>query len=71
MSAVLAPSLSLEQLRESSRPTITRAEAAAALGVDPRTVTVGIANGSIPALKLGRRVVIPREKFLKIFEVAG
>lgn len=70
MSALVAPSLSLEQLRASTSLTITRIEAAAAMGVDPRTVTAGIAEGSIPAIKLGRRVVIPREKFLKLFEVA-
>lgn len=59
----------LQGLRASTAPTITRADAAAALGVDPRTVTVGIAEGTIPGIKLGRRVVIPREKFLKLFEV--
>ena len=44
-------------------------DAAAALGVDPRTISAGIKEGSIPGIKLGRRVVIPREKFLKLFEV--
>jgi excisionase family DNA binding protein len=43
-------------------------EAAAALGVDPRTITTSIDNGSIPSVRLGRRVVIPREKFLRIFD---
>ena len=42
-------------------------EAAQALGVDPRTITVGIEDGTIPSVKLGRRVVIPREKFLRLF----
>lgn len=46
---------------------ITRQEAAQALGVDPRTITVGIEDGTIPSVKLGRRVVIPREKFLRLF----
>lgn len=58
----------LAGLRTSTALTITRKEAAAALGVDPRTVTVGIENGTIPAIKLGRRVVIPRAKFLALFE---
>jgi hypothetical protein len=31
-------------------------------------VTAGIENGSIPSVKLGRRVVIPREKFLRLFD---
>jgi excisionase family DNA binding protein len=38
------------------------------LGVDPRTVTAGIENGTVPSVKLGRRVLIPREKFLKLFD---
>ena len=46
---------------------ITRADAASALDVDPRTVTVGIENGNIPSVKLGRRVLIPRLPFLELF----
>jgi excisionase family DNA binding protein len=60
--------VTVAMLRESRSLVITRAEAAAALGVDPRTVTAGIENGSIPSVKLGRRVVIPREKFLRLFD---
>lgn len=58
----------IDTLRGSRSLVITRTEAAAALGVDPRTVTAGIDDGTIPSVKLGRRVVIPREKFLKIFD---
>lgn len=61
-------SVTLDDLRASRNAVITRAEAAAALGVDPRTITASIENGSIPSVKLGRRVVIPREKFLRIFD---
>ncbi|MFV0434078.1 MAG: helix-turn-helix domain-containing protein [Leucobacter sp.] len=39
-----------------------------ALGVDPRTITASIENGSIPSVRFGRRVVIPREKFLRLFD---
>jgi len=60
--------VTIDQLRESRSLVITRTEAAAALGVDPRTVTAGIESGSIPSVKLGRRVVIPREKFLRLFD---
>ena len=63
-----ASTVTIDQLRESRSLVITRAEAAAALGVDPRTVTAGIENGSIPSVRLGRRVVIPREKFLRLFD---
>lgn len=58
----------IDTLRGSRSLVITRTEAAAALGVDPRTVTAGIENGTIPAVKLGKRVVIPREKFLRLFD---
>ena len=61
--------LTLEKIRAMSSPTITRLHAAEALGCDPRTVTAGIEEGNIPAIRLGRRVVIPREKFLALFEV--
>ena len=60
--------VTIDTLRGSRSLVITRTEAAAALGVDPRTVTAGIEEGTIPAVKLGRRLVIPREKFLKIFD---
>ncbi len=63
-----AMTVTIDQLRASRQAVITRTEAAAALGVDPRTVTIGIENGSIPSIKLGRRVVIPREKFLRLFD---
>lgn len=59
----------LAAIRASGALTITRKEAAEALRVDPRTITVGIDDGTIPSIKLGRRKVIPREKFLKLFEV--
>lgn len=58
----------LAKLRESQAATITLKTAAAVLECDPRTVSAGIAEGNIPAVRLGRRVVIPREKFLKLFE---
>lgn len=69
MSTISKDHRTLESLRASTALTITRTDAAAALGVDPRTVTVGIEEGTIPGIRLGRRVVIPREKFLKLFEV--
>lgn len=60
--------VTIDELRAARSLVITRTEAAAALGVDPRTVSAGIESGSIPSVKLGRRVVIPREKFLRLFD---
>ncbi|MDT2010322.1 DNA-binding protein [Rhodococcus opacus] len=50
-------------MQNSDSIAITRAEAAKALGVDPRTITAGIENGSIPSVKLCRRVLIPGCRF--------
>ncbi|WP_341360033.1 helix-turn-helix domain-containing protein [Georgenia sp. M64] len=61
--------VTIDMLRASRSLVITRTEAAQALGVDPRTVTAGIENGTIPSVRLGRRVVIPREKFLRLFDL--
>lgn len=63
--------LGIDDLRRRRSLVITRQEAAEALGVDPRTITVGIEDGTIPSVKLGRRVVIPREKFLALFADAS
>lgn len=63
--------VTLDDLRASHSAVVTRAEAAAALGVDPRTITASIENGSIPSVRLGRRVAIPREKFLRLFDADG
>lgn len=59
--------LDMEDLRRRRGLVITRKEAAEALGVDPRTITTSINDGTIPSVKLGRRIVIPREKFLALF----
>jgi excisionase family DNA binding protein len=61
----------IETLRESASATITRGEAAAVLGVDPRTVSAGIREGNIPSIKIGRRVLIPRVRFLSMFDAAA
>lgn len=60
--------ITLDEVRASRSAVITRTEAAAALGVDPRTITTSIENGSIPSVKLGRRVVIPRERFIRLID---
>jgi excisionase family DNA binding protein len=59
--------VTLKDLQESDEVAITRTAAASALGIDPRTVTASIADGTIPSVKLGRRVLIPRLPFLTMF----
>lgn len=67
--STVTPVGTLAELRASHAATITMKTAAAVLGCDPRTVSAGIKDGSIPAIRLGRRQVIPRERFLTLFEV--
>ena len=52
--------MNLEELRMSRAAVVTVAQAASVFGVDVRTVTRAIVNGELPALRLGRRVLIPR-----------
>lgn len=56
----------LDWLRTTTRATITRTEVAELLGIDPRTVTAGIDDGSIPSIRVGRRILIPRLPLLAL-----
>ncbi|MBS4103884.1 excisionase family DNA-binding protein [Tsukamurella paurometabola] len=56
----------LEWLRRSSAATLSRPEAAEVMGVDTRTLGRGIESGDIPAIRVGRRVLIPREPLLRL-----
>lgn len=58
--------MTLDELRASACATVTVKDAAAIVGVDPRTLTaeLSVNGGTIPARRIGRRVVIPREAFL-------
>lgn len=64
----LSSPTTLDDLRQSTAATVTRAVAAAVMDCDPRTISAGIRAGTIPAIRVGRRVLIPREKFLALFE---
>ncbi len=43
-----------------NRETLSPAETAQTLGVGTKTILRGVANGDIPAVRLGRRLLIPR-----------
>ncbi len=62
--------MNLEELRASRSAVVTVAEAASIFGIDVRTVTRAIQNGELPALRLGRRVLIPRLPLLACLGVA-
>jgi len=58
--------VTLADARKSDAAALTRAEVAAILDVDVRTVTRGIESGEIPCLRLGRRRLVPREPFIAL-----
>ena len=66
---IAAPITSWAELRDTDREVLNRAEVAALLGVDARTVDRAIDDGTIPAVRLGRRILIPRRPFLETFGV--
>lgn len=60
------PRMTLADARKSEAAALPRAEVAAILNVDARTVTRGIESGEIPCLRLGRRRLVPREPFIAL-----
>ena len=58
--------LDMDDLRKRRSLVITRKEAAEALGVDPRTITRSINDGTIPHVRHARRILIPRAKFIPL-----
>ena len=51
--------------RGSDREVLNRAEVAARLTLDPRTIDHAIEDGTIPAVHIGRRVLIPRRPSIR------
>jgi excisionase family DNA binding protein len=66
---IATPITTWAELRGSDREVLNRAEVAALLTLDPRTVDHAIEDGTIPAVHIGRRVLIPRRPFLRAFGV--
>ncbi len=63
--------MTLAQARKSENAALTRAEVSEILDVDPRTVTRAIEAGEIPYIRLGRRVLVPREPFIALMTVGS
>lgn len=59
--------MTLHELRSSGRAVITVTEAAGVLEVDERTVRRACHDGQLPSLRVGTRLLIPREQFLALF----
>lgn len=64
------PILTMQDARAMTNATLTLVQAADLLGVDPRTASAAARNNEIPAVRIGRRVLIPREAFLALFDPA-
>lgn len=59
---------SMSALRKSDAAVLTLAEVAALFGVDARTVSRAAHDGDLPCIRLGKRVFIPRERFLALID---
>ena len=70
MNTETAPKLTIAAVRASGVAALTRSQVAELLGVDGRTVSRSIEEGSIPSLRLGRRLLIPTEAFLRLLDAA-
>ncbi|HXH78141.1 helix-turn-helix domain-containing protein [Nocardioides sp.] len=67
----IAPAITTwAELRTPDLEVLNRVEVARLLAIDPRTVDHGIDDGTIPAVRIGRRVLIPRRPFLETFCIA-
>jgi excisionase family DNA binding protein len=53
------------------RATLKVHEAAQIAGTGSRAIRNGIADGTIPHIKFGRNIVIPRSAFLRFLDNAG
>lgn len=62
------PKLSLQDVRAMTSAALTRSQAAELLDVDPRSITRGVAAGTLPCVRLGRRVLVPREALLRLLD---
>lgn len=58
----------LNDVRASKKAALTIKEVARVLQLDIRTISGAASNGELPCVRVGRRVLIPREAFLALLE---
>ena len=61
--------MSLNDLIHSNLAVISHRQAAQVLGCDPRTVSAGVQNNSIPNIRIGSRRLIPVGPFCELLGV--
>jgi excisionase family DNA binding protein len=62
----MSEKITLDWVKKSNAAALTRQQVAELFDCDARTISRGIEDGSIPSIKLGRRVLIPREQLLAL-----
>lgn len=62
------PTLSLTDLRNGTRATVTVPEASAILGLSPWVGYQAAQRGEIPTLRIGRRLVVPVPALLRMLD---
>lgn len=53
---------------ESEKPTLTVEEASKLAGVGINQAYQAVREGTIPSLRIGRRILVPRKKFMSMLE---
>lgn len=60
--------MSTQESAPTTSAVMTIKEVADVLGINPRTVSVGISDGTIPSVRVGRRILVPRARFYALLE---
>jgi excisionase family DNA binding protein len=63
--------MQLHETQSDSRLTFTVDEVASLLGLSRATAYKAVNNGSIPAIKIGHRTLVPRASLLRWLEAAA
>jgi len=58
----------LDEIRASTATILTITDVAALLDVDERTVRRACEDGQLPSVRVGRRILIPREQLLAVLD---
>lgn len=68
MSTTTTPSITLADLRDGQRATVTIPEASAVLGLSSWVGYQAAQRGEIPTLRIGRRLVVPVPALLRMLD---